>query len=75
MVGEGRLEGRRMDGWRFWLVDVDGGELESERTAYWLAVAEQTSDGTGEVRRLRREPEWVGAVELAEIEARARGAS
>ncbi|KPV74640.1 uncharacterized protein RHOBADRAFT_44154 [Rhodotorula graminis WP1] len=74
-VGEGTLEGRKMDGWRFSLVEVgeDAGSSEAhEQQTYWLAVTEQATGGNGDVSLALRRPEWVREVALAEIVALAR---
>ncbi|GAA5896013.1 hypothetical protein JCM8208_007505 [Rhodotorula glutinis] len=75
-VGEGKLEGRRMDGWRFSLVEVGQGTGTSEaqgQETYWLAVAEQAAGGQGDVSLALRRPKWVQEVTLERIEALARG--
>ena len=75
-VGEGALDGRRLDGWRFSLVEVDeggaGGYEGQEQQMYWLAVAESAADGRGEVSLALRRPEWLREVALDEVEALAR---
>ncbi|GAA5845494.1 hypothetical protein JCM9279_003053 [Rhodotorula babjevae] len=75
-IGEGRLDGSRLDGWRFSLVEVDeggaGASQEQERQKYWLAVAEETAGEGGEVRLALRPPRWLHEVALEQVEALAR---
>ncbi|BGP40157.1 hypothetical protein JCM10449v2_004115 [Rhodotorula kratochvilovae] len=73
--GEGRRDGVRMEGWRFCLAEIDGGEGEGEET-YFLAVAEEADGARGAVRILPRGARlaWLQEVDLKAIEALARNA-